>query len=179
MTGLSIAIRVAHLGASLFLVGLFTFLLWVARPAFRTEKAEGHSAFGPFDASVLRLAGWSLLVLLLTALLGLWVQLATATGRPLWQALGPDVLWSFLASTQYGRVWITRMALITLLGGILWVRGQERDAKDWWALRLEVTGLAVSILVAQAWTGHSAAGEGLTLLYQVLVDGLHLLASGV
>jgi hypothetical protein len=42
MTGLSIAIRVVHLGASLFLVGLFTFLLGVARPAFRTEKAEGH-----------------------------------------------------------------------------------------------------------------------------------------
>jgi putative copper export protein/mono/diheme cytochrome c family protein/peroxiredoxin len=179
MTGLNIAIRSVHLGASLFLAGLFTFLLLVARPAFQAEKAEGASAFGPFDANVLRMAGWSISVLLLTGLLGLWVQLATVTGRPLWQALTPDALWSLLGSTQYGRVWIIRVALMMLLGGILWLRDQERDKKDWWALRLEITGLAVSILVAQAWTGHSAAGDGITLLYQVIVDGLHLLASGV
>jgi copper resistance protein D len=179
MTGLSIAIRSAHLGASLFLAGLFTFLLLVARPAFRTDKDDGQSTFGPFDDSVLRLAGWALLVLLLTGLLGLWVQLATVTGRPLWQALTPDALWSLLTSTQYGRVWIIRMSLMTLLGGILWLRDRERDYRDWWALRLEVAGLAVSILVAQAWMGHSATGEGMTLLYQVLADGLHLFASGV
>ena len=68
---------------------------------------------------------------------------------------------------------------MTLLGGILWLRGLERDGKDWWALRLEVAGLAVSILVAQAWMGHSATGEGISLVYQVLADGLHLLAQGV
>ncbi len=179
MTGLSIAIRSIHLGAALFLAGLFTFLLVVARPAFQATKAEGPSAFEPFDARVLRLAGWTILVLFLTGLLGFCVQLLTVTGLPLWQALTPDTLWSLLASTQYGRVWSIRMALIALLGGILWWRDQERDRKDWWALRLEVMGLAVSILVAQAWMGHSAAGEGITLVYQVLADGLHLFASGV
>jgi hypothetical protein len=51
------------------------------------------------------------------------------------------------------------MSLMALLGCVLWLRDQERDRKDWWALRLEVAGLAVSILVAQAWMGHSAAGE--------------------
>jgi putative copper export protein/mono/diheme cytochrome c family protein/peroxiredoxin len=179
MIGLSIAVRVVHLSASLFLTGLFIFLLLVARPAFRAEKAEGLSAFGVFDASLLHLAGWSLLVLLLSGLLGLWVQLATVTGRSLSQTLTPDALWSLLASTQYGRVWIIRIALMALLGSILWLRDQEWDGRDWWALRLEVAGLAASILVAQAWTGHSATGEGLTLVYQVLADGLHLFASGV
>jgi putative copper export protein/mono/diheme cytochrome c family protein/peroxiredoxin len=179
MTGLSIAIRSVHLGASLFLTGLFTFLLVVARPAFQAGKAEDPSVFRPFEAHMLRLAGWSLLVLLLTGLLGLWVQLATVTGRPLGQALTPEALWSLLASTQYGRIWIIRMALMTLLGSILWLRDQERDSKDWWALRLEVMGLAISILVAQAWMGHSATGEGITLVYQVLADSLHLFATGV
>ncbi len=179
MTGLSIAIRSVQLSAALFLAGLFCFLLLVARPAFRAEKAEGASTFGPFDANVLRLAGWSLLVLFVTGLLSLWMQLATVTGRPFWHVPTPDAGWNLLTSTQYGRVWIVRLALMLLLGGILWWRDQERDARDWWALRLEVTGLAVSILVAQAWTGHSAAAEGITLLYQVLADGVHLLASGV
>jgi copper resistance protein D len=179
MTGLSIAIRSIHLGAALFLVGLFTFLLVVARPAFQVAKAESPSAFEPFDARVLRLAGWTILVLLLAGLLGFCVQLVTVTGLPWWQALTPDALWSLLASTQYGRIWVIRMALLALLGGVLWLRDRERDGKDWWALRLEVMGLAVSILLAQAWMGHAAAGEGLTLVYQVLADGLHLLASGV
>jgi copper resistance protein D len=179
MTEVSIAIRSAHLGASLLLAGCFIFLLVVARPAFQVAKREGPSAFEPFDARVLRWAGWSLLVLLITGLLGLWVQLVTVTGLPFWQALSPEPLWSLLTSTQYGRIWSIRLSLMLLSGSILWLHDQERDGKDWWALRLEVAGLAVSILVAQAWMGHSAAGEGVSLVYQVLVDGLHLLASGV
>ena len=179
MIGVNIAIRSAQLGASLLLAGGFIFLLVVARPAFRVVKGEGPSAFGGFDARVWRIACWSLLVLFLTGLLGLWVQLAIVTGLPWWQALTPDRLWSLLSGTQYGRVWLVRLALMTLLGGILWLHGLERDGKDWWALRFEVAGLAVSILLAQAWMGHAAAGEGIRLVYQVLVDSLHLLASGV
>jgi putative copper resistance protein D len=179
MTGLSMAIRTLHLGSSLFLAGLFTFLLVVARPAFHASKGEEAAAFRAFDVQVLWLAAWSLLVLVLTGLLGLWVQLATVTNRPLGQAFTPEALWSLLASTQYGRIWITRMALMTLLAGILWLRSQEQDNKDWWALRLEGIGLALCILVAQAGMGHSATGEGLTLMYQVLADGLHLLSTGV
>jgi putative copper export protein/mono/diheme cytochrome c family protein/peroxiredoxin len=179
MTGISIAIRSVQLAASLLLAGCIIFLLLVARPAFQRAKAEGLPAFACFDAKVLHIAGWSLLLLFITGLSGLWVQLALVTGLPWWQALTADTLWSLLLSTQYGRVWIVRLSLMVLLGGILWLRGQERDGKDWWALRLEVVGLAVSILVAQAWMGHSAAGEGITFVYQVLVDGLHLLAGGV
>jgi putative copper resistance protein D len=179
MIGVTIAIRSAQLGASLLLAGGFIFLMAVARPAFQVATKEGSSAFERFDARVLRLAEWSLLVLFLTGLLGLSVQLATVTGLPWWQALTPDRLWNLLSSTQYGRVWLVRLALMTLLSSILWLHGQERDAKDWWALRLEVAGLAVSILLAQAWMGHAAAGEGIRLVYQVLLDGFHLLASGV
>src|SRR5262245_38067448 len=150
MIGVSTAVRSAQLGASLLLAGCFVFLLAVARPAFQVAKGEEPSAFGPYDARVLRIAGWSLLVLVITGLLGLGTQLATVTGLPLWQALTPERLWNLLTSTQYGRVWIIRLALMTLLGSILWLRSQEQDGKDWWALRLEVAGLAVSILVARA-----------------------------
>ena len=179
MIGVNIAIRSAHLGASLVLAGGFIFLLVVARPAFQVVKGEGSSLFGRFDARVLQIARWSLLVLFVTGLLGLWGQLATVTGLPWWQALTPDSLWSLLSGTQYGRVWIIRLSLMTLLVGILWLHGQEQDGKDWWALRLEVAGLAVSILLTQGWMGHAAAGEGIKLVYRVVVDGLHLLASGV
>ena len=72
MIGVSIAIRSAQLGASLLLAGGFIFLLVVARPAFQVAKVEGPSAFGRFDARVLHIAWWSLLVLFITGLLGLW-----------------------------------------------------------------------------------------------------------
>jgi putative copper export protein/mono/diheme cytochrome c family protein/peroxiredoxin len=179
MIGVSIAIRSAQLGASLLLAGGFIFLLVVARPAFQVAKGEGPSAFERFDARVLHIAWWSLLALFTTGLLGLWLQLATVTGLPWLQALTPDSLWSLLSGTQYGRVWSIRLSLVTLLGGILWLHGQEQDGKDWWALRLEAAGLAVSILLAQVWMGHAAAGEGIGLVYQVLADGIHLLATGV
>jgi copper resistance protein D len=179
MTDLSIAIRVIHLVASLMLTGLFTFLLLVARPAFQAGKSEDRSALNRFDLSLLRLACYSLLVLLTTGLLGLWVQLATVTDRPLFQALAPEALWNMLTGTQYGRVWTVRMALMVLLGSFLWWHERERDRRDWWALRLEILGLAVSTHTAQAWMGHAVAGEGVVLVYQVLADSLHLLAAGV
>jgi putative copper resistance protein D len=178
MTGLSMAIRSLQLGAVLLLSGAFLFLLAVARPAFRAAKEE-PLPLAPFDARVLRIAGWSLPALLITACLGLWVQLATVTGLSLWQALTPEGVWNLLTSTQYGRVWSMRLACVALLSGILWLRAQEQDGKDWWALRLEGAGLAATILLAQAWMGHAAAGEGLGMAYQVLVDSLHLGASGV
>jgi hypothetical protein len=99
MTGLGIAIRVIHLGASLLLAGLFAFLLLVARPALQARKAEGPLALARFDIILLRLAGWSLLVLACTALLGLSVQLAIVTGRPLLQALERGSGWSMLTGS--------------------------------------------------------------------------------
>src|SRR5687768_12200085 len=126
MTGLNIAIRILHLCTSLVLACLFTFLLLVARPALHARKSDSSLALAQFDINLLRLAGWSLLVLACTALLGLWGQLAVVTGRPPLQALAPDSVWSML-STQYGRVWLVRLALMTLLGGILWLRGQEQN----------------------------------------------------
>jgi putative copper export protein/mono/diheme cytochrome c family protein/peroxiredoxin len=179
MTGLTIASRVIHLGASLLLVGAFAFLLLVVRPACRKEKAENQTGFDRLDRGLLRVASWSLLALLLSSIGGLWVQLATATGHSPLQALTAANLWNILAHTQYGRVWAMRMALMALLGGFLWLRDLEGEAKDWWALRLEGAALAVGLLLAQAWMGHSATGEGLTLLYQTLADGLHLLAGGL
>jgi putative copper export protein/mono/diheme cytochrome c family protein/peroxiredoxin len=95
------------------------------------------------------------------------------------QALTPDTLWSFIAGTQYGRVWSIRLALMALLGALLCCRDQERDATDWWSFRLEAAALAVSILLAQVWMGHAAAGSGVTLLNQLCTDGLHLFAGGV
>ena len=119
MTAVTIVIRAVHLGASLFLVGIFAFLLLVARPAFHRSGPGSWPAFDRFDRLLLRLARWSLLGMLGSGLLALWIQLSTVTGLPLLQALSPESLGGILTGTQYGRVWLIRLALMSLLGGFL------------------------------------------------------------
>jgi putative copper resistance protein D len=177
MIGAAIAVRLIHVAATVLLVGGLAFpVLVVRRPLPPKFDAADVAAF---DRLLRRLTGWALLVAFATGVLGLWLQLSTATGRPWLQALTGADLWTLLTATQYGRVWVVRSALMALLGGLLWLREPERQASDWWALRLQGLGLAAAILVAQAWMGHSATGEGWVLAGQVVADGLHLLASGV
>ena len=113
------------------------------------------------------------------AVIGLWVQLALVADRPLFGIPTPDALGAFLLGTQYGWVWLIRLALMALLAVLLLLRQQEQNAKDSWALRLEGAGLAGGLLMAQAWAGHAAAAEGRTLILQLTADSFHLLAAGV
>lgn len=178
MTGLAIVIRAVHLGALTVLLGVFSFLLLVARPAFHKGDPGSWPAFARFDRRLLGLGRWCLLGALILGLLSLWVQLAVVTGRPLFQALTLESLGGMLINTQYGRVWLIRLALIALLGGLLWLWERGRDGRYWGAWRLAGAALAGGLLMAQAWTGHAAAGEGTTLLLQLASDAVHLLAAG-
>ncbi|HYL81789.1 MAG TPA: hypothetical protein VEU07_13305, partial [Candidatus Acidoferrum sp.] len=154
MTGLSICIRFIHMGSLSLLLGTFAFLLLVARPAYRHGGKESEPARERLDRSLLALAGWSLLVALISGLMWLWVQAASVSGRPLIQALAMDTLGRVLTETQFGRVWGTRLALLGLLGSVLLLRERERDGKDWGALHLEGMVLGGGLLAALAWTGH-------------------------
>src|SRR5262249_3581020 len=111
MTTLTMVIRVVQLVASVCLVGVFAFLLAVARPAFNRGGAATGAAFRRFDYLLLRLGRWSLLGLFGFGIFGLWVQLATVTGRPLFQALMLEDLRRILMGTHYGHVWLIRLAL--------------------------------------------------------------------
>jgi len=93
---------------------------------------------------------------------------------PPWEELG-----SFLTDTQYGRIWLLRLLLAVLLGGVLFFSTRQHHGKSREILRLAGAGLAGDLLVAQSWTGHAAAAEGVELLVQVGLDVVHLLAAGV
>jgi putative copper resistance protein D len=179
MTGVSILIRIISLGAAIALVGSYAFLLLVARPAYHKEAPEEGQVLLPFDHILRRLWVWSLVSFISAGLLGLWVQQASVTNRSFWTVPSAEALGHFLTGTQYGRVWLLRLLLAGLLGGglLLSVRrwhGQHRQ-ELWWA----EAGLASGLLVAQAWTGHAVASEGVTLIWQVTTAALHLLAAGL
>jgi putative copper resistance protein D len=179
VTGLEIFIRVVHYGALMLLIGSFAFLLLVARPAFRRAGGNVGADLDPFDRVLVRLAVWSLLVALLSALMWLGVEAAIFTGRPLSQALTLDIVCSALTRTQFGRVWQLRLGLLALLGGFLLFRERERDDRDWIVLRLEGVILGGGLLAALAWAGHSAATQGRAGFIHRAADSIHLLATGV
>jgi putative copper resistance protein D len=171
--------RFVHLGSITLLIGVFAFLVLVARPAFqKAEDPEGEE-FARFDRMLLGLVAWDLLVAIASAVLWLAVQAASMSGRAFWQALAPGIVWSVLTRTQFGRVWQLRLVCFVLLGGFLFFRTRERDAKDWIVLRLEGALLAGGLIAALAWAGHAAATEGTARLPHLAADVVHLLATGV
>ncbi|HYL79911.1 MAG TPA: CopD family protein, partial [Candidatus Acidoferrum sp.] len=126
----------------------------------------------------LALAGWSLLIALVSGLMWLWVQAATVSGQPLTEALAMSTLGRVLTGTQFGRVWGARLALLALLGSVLLLRERDRDDKDWSALHLEGILFGGGLLAALAWTGHAAATEAGRRLLHLTADAIHLLATG-
>lgn len=176
VTALAIAVRLLHLAAGAQLVGVFVFLLIVARPAWRRAGPEADAAAERFDRGLLRLGGWAVATALLTGLVALGLQAATVTGDPA-AAIAPSVLARLLTATQFGVVWLVRMATLALLGAFLLLRESERDWRDWWALRLEGVLLAGLAAVILAWAGHAATAEEWGL-WPLVADGLHLLATG-
>jgi putative copper export protein/mono/diheme cytochrome c family protein/peroxiredoxin len=179
VTDLSVCIRFVHMAASTLLLGAFGFLFLVARRAFRHGGKESVTAWAEFERMVLALAGWSLLIALSSGLLWLWVQTATVTGRSLTQALALDPLGRVLVWTQFGRVWGTRLALLTLLGSVLLLREKERNEGDSGALHYEGVILGGGMIAALAWTGHAAASEEGVRIYHLTADAIHLLATGI
>ncbi|HWU36888.1 MAG TPA: hypothetical protein VN203_04515, partial [Candidatus Acidoferrum sp.] len=151
MTLLIAFTRFLHLGSATLLLGVFAFMLIVARPAFqKADNTEGEK-FARFDRLLLSITTWTLLIAVATAILWLAIQSAEMSGRDFWQALAPGIIWTVLTRTQFGHVWQLRLGLSVLLGFYLLFRERGRDAKDWIALRMEGAFIAGSTIAALAW----------------------------
>jgi putative copper resistance protein D len=161
--------RWLHLASSTFLVGS-AFLLLVAgrsdRPTARRWEAHLLSACH---------------VLVLLALLGALVTMATQTGRlegRAHAALEPAALARMLTQTQAGMVWLVRAGLLLLLGAFLAARAEIRDGADWRAARGQIVLLGTVALGLAAGASHAAVvdpGAALALT----ADVVHLAAAGV
>jgi putative copper export protein len=179
MMGVAIVMRVIHLGAAIALMGSWTFPLLIARPALQQAGHEDWEAWPPFDRLLLWVRGWSLVGFVSAGVLGFWDQFARVTGRSLVAAPPWEDLGSFLTDTRYGRIWLLRLLLAILLGGVLLASIRQHSGKARELLRLTGAGLAGGLLVAQSWTGHAAAAEGMELFVQIGLDVVHLVAAGV
>ena len=178
MTILVTLTRFVHMGSLTLLVGLFTFLVLVARPAFRRAVDLGGETAAGFERGLDPLYRGTLLLAFLSALVWLGVQAALVSGQPLRHALAPRIVGTVLTQTEFGRVWQIRLGLLVLLGALLFWHDRPEGRRDWLALHLEGILLGGGVFAALAWAGHAAATEGAASLPHLAADVLHLLATG-
>jgi putative copper export protein/mono/diheme cytochrome c family protein len=171
MTDLAAVARFVHAAAAVLLVGAFSFTIFVARPTFRRMNAP-DADFPAFLNLQLRIAHWCWLALFASALFGLWLQTAAVSA-----SADGDAVVTLLKETQYGQVWSARMVNLFLLPAVFFFAKRRGSNATAWATAGFL--LSAALLLSLALVGHSAAAEGGALIIQILVDALHLLATGI
>ena len=170
MTDLAAVARFVHAAAAVLLVGAFSFTIFVARPVFRHISAP-DADFPALLHLQLRIARWCWLAVFASALFGLWLQTAAVSA-----STDADAVITLLRETQYGKVWSARMVNLFLLPAVFFFAKRRGSDATVWASAGFI--LSAALLLSLALVGHSAAAEGGALIIQILVDALHLLATG-
>jgi copper transport protein len=159
-----VVIRWLDLMSMALVVGGVGFRLLVWFPAGIVTLPDGERRLMRF----IRL-GW--IALGLTGLLSLLLQTAIAEAVMLSAALNVSALAGVASGTQYGMLWLARMALWLLLGGALLIA--RRDERGLWA----ALGFGAALLLTRSLFSH--AGTVQDAFAAIAADWLHLLATAL
>jgi copper resistance protein D len=166
-----IIVRAVNIGASILLAGTFTFDVVVVAPAGRV----GSSDFQAFERCLFRVAIWSLVAALLSALVWFWLGLSNMSGLPATRAFSTNAWETVLFETRFGRVWQLRLGLIAAAFALTAIcLAQVKAARG---LMPVLWLLSIVLLVSLAWISHAAAAGAHS--FGLLGDGIHLCAAGV
>jgi copper resistance protein D len=89
-------------------------------------------------------------------------------------AFDKDAVWSVLAETSFGRVWLVRLTLMIVVLGLIASRVSTKSPGPDRVMPLIAAGLLASL----AGVGHTQVEEGLQKFIHIASDGVHLLAAG-
>jgi copper resistance protein D len=165
-----IGARAVHIAASILFAGIFSFDLVVL--GWRGRPASGD--FDAIERPLFRLAIWTLVVAVFSALFWFSLEVASMSGLPLKNAFSTMAWRRVLFETQFGRVWQFRVGVIAAAFALI-ASGLPR-VKARRPLILLVWMLGVFLLGSLAWISHAAAAT--THALGVLGDALHLCAAG-
>jgi putative copper resistance protein D len=164
--------RGVHIAASILIAGSFTFDLVMLglNPRFASDK-DLHEV----GRRLFRLAIWSLVTALLSALLWFWLEVASMNELSLKDVLSTTAWQTVLFETQFGRVWQLRLGLIA--AAFVLVASALAQIQASRMLIAVLWLISVVFLISLAWISHAAAA---TLHpFGVLGDMLHLCAAGL
>jgi putative copper resistance protein D len=100
---------------------------------------------------------------------------ASMSGEDLISCLSSDALSTVLFSTEFGHLWLMRLAIGILFGIRFWML--ERTPRGRTAPAVSLAWLSCIELVSLAWGGHAVAHPGPNGVVHLLSDALHLLTS--
>jgi putative copper resistance protein D len=161
-----IASRFFHLAAVLLLFGAAAFPLYAFRESERNAQAE-------------RLYGQLRNTLLISAIMAfvsgvLWLSFTSASmSGNLAGSIDPGILLTVIGETDFGRVWVWRLALAALLV-ILFLPKRRNE----YLAFAQIAGAAL-LLTTIAGTGHAGSDVSAMGTFHVAADSLHLLAAAV
>ena len=160
----------------LTLVGSVTFHLLVSRPVLKADDGEGERAplNPPLTGSLARLVIIATAVLLAASVAQLIVQASVVFESSLAAVFGGP-LWDLLFDTEWGRLWLWRIALGTASAAAAiasWRRGDNL------ALALLSVALGAGALLAVSLTSHAAATVNVRT-EAIINDFIHLVAVAV
>jgi putative copper resistance protein D len=163
--------RAVHIAASILLAGIFTFDLIMLGLTGPSESDDLHE----IGRRLFRLAVWSLIAALLSAVLWFWLEVASMSGLVLKNTFSASAWWTVLLETQFGRVWQLRLGLIAI--ALVLVASALAQVKPRRALIAVLWLVSVVLLVSLALISHASAAT--MQPFGVLGDMIHLCAAGL
>ena len=163
--------RAVHIAASILITGIFTFDLIMLGLTGSSESDDLHE----IGRRLFRLAVWSLIAALLSAVLWFWLEVASMSGLLLKNTFSASAWWTVLLETQFGRVWQLRLGLIAI--AFVLVASALAQVKARRALIAVLWLVSVVLLVSLALISHAAAAT--MQPFGVLGDMIHLCAAGL
>jgi putative copper resistance protein D len=163
--------RAVQIAASILIAGIFTFDFVTLGLTGRSESNDLHE----IERRLFRLAFWSLIAALLSALLWFWLEVASMSELSLKNALSTSAWGAVLFETQFGRVWQLRLGLIA--AAFVLVASALAQVKARRALVVVLWLVSVVLLISLTWISHAAAAT--VHPFGVLGDMLHLCAAGL
>jgi copper resistance protein D len=162
-----IAARLVHFAAAMLLFGASLFSLYAGQALSKRVGA----AFDRWLKNTLLFAA----VAAFFSALAWWDALAVSIGDGWVDALNEETLAAILFNTEFGRVWIWRLAISALLIFALLIARRS----DWTPrINMFVASLAAALLASLAGVGHAAMHEGARGAIHQAAHATHLVAAG-
>src|SRR5439155_25391020 len=162
--------RAVQIAASILIAGIFTFDFVMLGLTGQSESNDLHE----IERRLFRLAFWSLIAALLSALLWFWLEVASMSGLPLKNTFSASVWGTVLFEPQFDQVGQLRLGLIAL--AFVLVASALAQVKARRALIVVLWLISVVLLISLAWISHAAAAT--VHPFGVSGDMLHLCAAG-
>jgi copper resistance protein D len=171
--------RAIHFAATISVAGAIFFVAFIGEPALRAANKVEDIAI-VVRSRLAWIVSTSLVIVVLSWAAWLILQAQRMSDLPLASVLSEGTVWTVLAQTDFGQVWVARLVVAVLCAGALFLQASVRRDHSRWAQML-ATLLVAGLVGSLAWAGHAAAGSDsesdLTASIHLPADVLHLIAS--